>query len=112
MTGPSLHVCALYPDLMNIYADRGNVAVLRARCEWRGIGFELRASGMGEALDHDGHDLFYIGGGQDRDQATMSRATRCTGPLSAARSCSPCAAATSSSGRATSSATRSCRVWA
>jgi CobQ-like glutamine amidotransferase family enzyme len=66
--GRVLRVCALYPDLMNIYADRGNLIVLQRRCEWRGIGFELRASGLGERLDPDAHDLFYIGGGQDRDQ--------------------------------------------
>jgi lipid II isoglutaminyl synthase (glutamine-hydrolysing) len=67
-----LRACALYPDLMNIYADRGNIAVLRARCEWRGIGFRLSASGMGEALDPDAADLFYIGGGQDRDQELVA----------------------------------------
>jgi CobQ-like glutamine amidotransferase family enzyme len=65
--GP-LRVCALYPDLMNIYADRGNLIVLERRCAWRGIGFQLGASGLGERLDADAHDLFYIGGGQDRDQ--------------------------------------------
>lgn len=65
--GP-LRVCALYPDLMNIYADRGNLLVLERRCQWRGIGFELRASGLGESLDPDSADLFYMGGGQDRDQ--------------------------------------------
>jgi hypothetical protein len=65
--GP-LRVCALYPDLMNIYADRGNLIVLERRCAWRGIGFQLSASGLGERLDADAHDLFYIGGGQDRDQ--------------------------------------------
>jgi CobQ-like glutamine amidotransferase family enzyme len=64
-----LRVCALYPDLMNIYADRGNLSLLRKRCEWRGQGFELAGSGLGEPLDPDAHDLFYIGGGQDRDQA-------------------------------------------
>jgi CobQ-like glutamine amidotransferase family enzyme len=53
---------------MNIYADRGNLLMLRRRCEWRGIGFELLASGLGDDLDPDGADLFYIGGGQDRDQ--------------------------------------------
>jgi lipid II isoglutaminyl synthase (glutamine-hydrolysing) len=63
-----LRVCALYPDLMNIYADRGNLLMLERRCEWRGIGFRLDASGLGEALDADAHDLFYLGGGQDRDQ--------------------------------------------
>jgi CobQ-like glutamine amidotransferase family enzyme len=69
---PTLRVCALYPDLMNIYADRGNIAVLRARCEWRGLGFELSASGLGERLDPGGADLFYMGGGQDRDQAAVA----------------------------------------
>src|SRR5438270_8090519 len=53
---------------MNIYADRGNLLMLRRRCEWRGIPFELSASGLGDQLDPDEADLFYIGGGQDRDQ--------------------------------------------
>jgi len=69
---PTLRVCSLYPDLMNIYADRGNIAVLRARCEWRGIGFEHSASGLGEPLDPDSADFFYMGGGQDRDQALVA----------------------------------------
>jgi lipid II isoglutaminyl synthase (glutamine-hydrolysing) len=73
MTPPTLRVCALYPDLMNIYADRGNIAVLRARCEWRGLGFELSASGIGEQLEPASADLFYMGGGQDRDQAAVAR---------------------------------------
>lgn len=63
-----LSVCALYPDLMNIYADRGNLIVLERRCAWRGIGFELARSGLGDALDPDAHALYYLGGGQDRDQ--------------------------------------------
>jgi lipid II isoglutaminyl synthase (glutamine-hydrolysing) len=69
---PALRVCGLYPELMNIYADRGNIAVLRARCEWRGLGFELAASSLREPLYADAHDLFYIGGGQDRDQAAVA----------------------------------------
>ena len=69
---PVLRACALYPELMNIYADRGNVAVLRARCEWRGLGFELAASTLREPLDPAAHDLFYMGGGQDRDQAAVA----------------------------------------
>jgi lipid II isoglutaminyl synthase (glutamine-hydrolysing) len=63
-----LRVCALYPDLMNIYADRGNLLVLERRCRWRGIGFSVTAAGLGEPLDPDGADLYYVGGGQDRDQ--------------------------------------------
>jgi lipid II isoglutaminyl synthase (glutamine-hydrolysing) len=64
----TLRVCALYPDLMNIYADRGNLLLLERRCEWRGIRFEAFASGLGEPLLPDAADIFYIGGGQDRDQ--------------------------------------------
>jgi CobQ-like glutamine amidotransferase family enzyme len=69
----TLRVCALYPDLMNIYADRGNLTVFERRCAWRGIGFELAGAGIGDAIDPDAHDLFYIGGGQDRDQALCAR---------------------------------------
>jgi CobQ-like glutamine amidotransferase family enzyme len=53
---------------MNIYADRGNLLLLEQRCRWRGIGFALTSAGLGDALDPDAADLFYIGGGQDRDQ--------------------------------------------
>jgi lipid II isoglutaminyl synthase (glutamine-hydrolysing) len=70
---PALRVLSLYPELMNIYADRGNIAVLRSRCEWRGLGFEHSASSLGEPLDGDAHDLFYMGGGQDRDQVAVAR---------------------------------------
>ncbi|MEA2346996.1 MAG: hypothetical protein QOG62_783 [Thermoleophilaceae bacterium] len=69
---PTLRVCALYPDLMNIYADRGNHMLLQKRCEWRGMGFDLTASGLGEPLDPDSADIFYIGGGQDRDQVQVA----------------------------------------
>ena len=65
---PTLRVCALYPDLMNIYADRGNLLMLERRCAWRGLGFEVAAAGLGEDVDPGAHDLFYLGGGQDRDQ--------------------------------------------
>jgi len=69
----TLRVCSLYPELMNIYADRGNIAVLRVRCAWRGIGFELAGASVGEPVDAGAHDLFYMGGGQDRDQAAVAR---------------------------------------
>ena len=63
----------LYPDYLNIYADRGNMLLLQRRCAWRGIGFRLDAAGLGDGVDPDAHDLFYIGGGQDRDQALCAR---------------------------------------
>ena len=67
-----LRLCALYPDHMNIYADRGNIIFLQRRCEWRGIDFTVAGAGPGERVDPGDHDLFYIGGGQDRDQRMVA----------------------------------------
>lgn len=73
MPEPSeLRLLALYPEQMNIYADRGNVLFLQHRCEWRGIGFSYASSGPGERFDASDHDLIYIGGGQDRDQRMVA----------------------------------------
>jgi len=58
---------------MNIYADRGNLLVLERRCTWRGMGFELSTATLGDRVDPDAHDLFYLGGGQDRDQRLCAR---------------------------------------
>ena len=69
---PTLRVLALYPDQMNIYADRGNMIFLRRRCQRRGIGFELTGCGPGESFDPEAHDLIYVGGGQDRDQEQVA----------------------------------------
>ncbi|MGH2916872.1 MAG: type 1 glutamine amidotransferase [Solirubrobacteraceae bacterium] len=73
MPDRALRVCALYPDLMNIYADRGNLIVLGRRCQWRGIGYTLLDAGLDDRLDPNGADIYYIGGGQDRDQALCAR---------------------------------------
>jgi lipid II isoglutaminyl synthase (glutamine-hydrolysing) len=67
-----LRLLALYPEQMNIYADRGNILFLERRCEWRGIGFEYAAAGQGETVNPADHDLIYIGGGQDRDQVMVA----------------------------------------
>lgn len=69
---PTLRICALYPSRMNIYADRGNMLLLQRRCEARGIGFELTAAELGDRVDPQAHDLFYIGGGQDNDQRRIA----------------------------------------
>jgi lipid II isoglutaminyl synthase (glutamine-hydrolysing) len=68
-----LRAVCLYPEQMNIYADRGNIVFLRRRCEWRGIDFSYAAAGMGEPLDARVHDLIYVGGGQDRDQRIVAQ---------------------------------------
>jgi CobQ-like glutamine amidotransferase family enzyme len=67
-----LRLLALYPEQMNIYADRGNILFLQRRCEWRGIGFSYAAAGLGEGVDPGAHDLIYLGGGQDRDQRAVA----------------------------------------
>jgi lipid II isoglutaminyl synthase (glutamine-hydrolysing) len=72
MAERELRVLWLYPDHMNIYADRGNIAVLERRCAWRGIRFSLSTAGPGEGFDPESHELLYIGGGQDRDQALVA----------------------------------------
>jgi lipid II isoglutaminyl synthase (glutamine-hydrolysing) len=67
-----LRLLSLYPEQMNIYADRGNILFLQRRCEWRGIGFAHAGAGPGEGFDPAAHDLLYIGGGQDRDQRMVA----------------------------------------
>ena len=62
----------LYPDYLNIYADRGNIAVLERRARWRGIDFDYRTIGLGESVRPREHDLYYVGGGQDREQALVA----------------------------------------
>jgi CobQ-like glutamine amidotransferase family enzyme len=63
----------LYPEYLNIYADRGNIAVLSARCARRGIDIEIRSIGIGDAIAGGEIDLYYVGGGQDREQALVAR---------------------------------------
>ena len=68
-----IRVGHLYPDYLNIYADRGNIAVLAGRAAWRGHELEVDAIGMGEPVAPGAHDLYYVGGGQDREQALVAR---------------------------------------
>jgi CobQ-like glutamine amidotransferase family enzyme len=72
-------VAHLYPDYLNIYADRGNIAVLERRASWRGIGFTYVPVGIGEPLPAEA-DLLYVGGGQDREQALIAHDLVAKGP--------------------------------
>ncbi len=63
----------LYPDLMNIYGDRGNVSVLAHRTGWRGYRTEVVEIGLGECPDLERFDILFMGGGQDREQALVFR---------------------------------------
>lgn len=68
MSQPQIRILALYPEELNIYADRGNLLFMRQRAAWRGVGVTIAGCGVGETFDPDLVDLIYVGGGQDRDQ--------------------------------------------
>ena len=58
----------LYPDLLNLYGDRGNIQCLRKRCEWRGIRAEVKEFRSGDKIDFQELDIVLLGGGSDREQ--------------------------------------------
>ncbi len=62
----------LYPEYLNIYADRGNIAVLARRAAARGHELRVEPVTLGTPLTPGAHDLLYVGGGQDREQAMIS----------------------------------------
>ena len=68
----TIRVGHLYPDYLNIYADRGNIAVLTRRAAWRGHELEVTPLGMGDEVVPGAHDLYYVGGGQDREQLVIA----------------------------------------
>jgi CobQ-like glutamine amidotransferase family enzyme len=78
-----IRVLHLYDDYLNIYADRGNIMVLKQRCAWRGITCEVHGLAPGEQFDPATYDLIYVGGGQDRDQRMIATrmAEDCTDAL-------------------------------
>lgn len=83
---PTLRICHLYPDLLNLYGDRGNIMVLVTRARRRGIEVRVRDAGLGDDIDPGDADLFFIGGGEDRQQriAVGDLAGRKRAPLEAA----------------------------
>jgi len=75
-----LRVCHLYPDLLNLYGDRGNVLVLCRRAAWRGIRVELEAVSLGECVRFTDYDLVFVGGGADLEQGLVARDLSRKGP--------------------------------
>lgn len=63
----------LYPDMLNLYGDRGNIRCFQKRLEWRGIEAELNYFLSGETVDFSGLDLVLLGGGSDREQELVCR---------------------------------------
>ena len=68
-----LHICHLYPDILNLYGDRGNIITMKRRLEDRGIGVTVEEYSIGEPLDVSKYDIFFIGGGQDFEQEVLLR---------------------------------------
>jgi len=67
----NLNICHLYPDLLDLYGDRGNILALAARCRWRGIEPVIQQASLGEDLDFMGMDILFLGGGSDREQGLL-----------------------------------------
>jgi len=72
MSRITVRIGHLYPDYLNIYADRGNMAVFERRAAARGLELEVSAIGIGDPVKAGAHDLYYVGGGQDREQALIA----------------------------------------
>jgi CobQ-like glutamine amidotransferase family enzyme len=70
---PHLRLAYLFPRLMNLYSDTGNVKCLQMRCRWRGIALDVQDIDLGEAPDLSHFDLAFIGGGEDRQQAIAAQ---------------------------------------
>lgn len=68
-----LKICHLYPDILNLYGDRGNIITMRRRLADRGIAATVDECSIGEALDASQYDIFFIGGGQDFEQEILLR---------------------------------------
>lgn len=66
-----LNICHLYPDVLNLYGDRGNVLTMKKRLEWRGVGCNVNELPLGERRPLGKYDLFFIGGGQDFEQSLL-----------------------------------------
>ena len=66
-----IKIAHLYPKLLNIYGDIGNIITLKKRCEWRGIEVEIDEINTGDDISE--HDIYFIGGGQDLQQIEVSK---------------------------------------
>ena len=66
-----LNICHLYPDILNLYGDRGNVLCMRKRLNWRGIEANVEEVSIGQKLEASKYDLLFIGGGQDFEQEVL-----------------------------------------
>ncbi|HEY9062423.1 MAG TPA: glutamine amidotransferase [Pseudobacteroides sp.] len=66
-----LNICHLYPDLLNLYGDRGNIIALKRRSEWRGIKITISNVTLGDSFIPENYDIIFLGGGQDYEQTII-----------------------------------------
>ncbi len=66
-----IKICHLYPDLLNLYGDRGNIIALTKRCQWRGIQVSYHSISLGDTFDPEAYDIVFMGGGQDYEQGII-----------------------------------------
>lgn len=67
-----IKIAHLYPDLLNIYGDKGNVTAFVQRCLWRNIEVEICEISIGDKINPDSYDFYFIGGGQDQQQIAVA----------------------------------------
>ena len=68
-----LSIAHLYPNLLNIYGDRGNILTIKKRCQWRDIEVEITEIDIEDGINPDKYDFYFIGGGQDQQQITVAK---------------------------------------
>lgn len=68
-----LSIAHLFPDLLNIYGDRGNILTITRRCQWRDIQVNIQEIGINDTIDPQEYDFYFIGGGQDQQQITVAK---------------------------------------
>lgn len=66
-----LKICHMYPDVLNLYGDRGDICCMKKRLQWRDIGVSVTRLPIGESMPLSGFDLVFIGGGQDFEQQVL-----------------------------------------
>ena len=71
MADRSIRIAHMFPEVLNLYGDRGNIICLKKRLEWRGIGCDVTEVKLGDQLSLSDFDLFFIGGGQDFEQEVL-----------------------------------------
>lgn len=68
-----INICHLYPDILNLYGDRGNIIAMKRRLEWRGIKANVTGINVNQPFNWRDYDIFFIGGGQDFEQGILMK---------------------------------------